>query len=375
MRLIASNSSSPIVSAAITISRMSPIAPKFFFSCSTRWSRSLASVVSWASCPSSQAMRYWRPLMVTLTCVMAAPRSPRGSNRSPRRGAARYRGWWPRACANVRSRCRARRQAWNDRFQAPAPARRAHLRCGRPRDDAPPQPPMHRVPLPAAAWQPRSRSPQSLPPRRAPCRLSGARHEFREAPTICRGKLNVGRTAASTLANHAGKTMSPPCLGAGERVEDSGVLRFAATKRPVFLRDLDEVDEHVLRPHAGLFPKLFGDAAKQRLLLLQAACVRDGELDDHQVVAAFDAEIVRAIEEFVLVVLGNDHEAVVLRDVEGLAHCRIDALENGLAICGRFAAPKRDAGERHGRSPVGLVKSCGGMYHNNLQLRLITVIT
>jgi hypothetical protein len=69
-----------------------------------------------------------------------------------------------------------------------------------------------------------------LPPRRAPRRLSGARHEFCEAPTICPGKLNVGRTVASTLANHAGKTMSPPCLGAGEGMEDSGVLRFAEAK-------------------------------------------------------------------------------------------------------------------------------------------------
>src|SRR4051812_35187736 len=128
---------------------------------------------------------------------------------------------------------------------------------------------MHRVPLPAAAWQPRSRSRQSLPPRRAPRRLIGARHEIREAPTICRGKLNVGRTVASTLANHAGKTMSPPCLGAGERAEDSGVLRFAVAKRPVLLRDLDQVDEHILRPQAGLVPKLFDDATEQRLLLLQ----------------------------------------------------------------------------------------------------------
>ena len=48
-------------SAAMTISRMSPIAPKFFFSCSTRWSRSLASVVSWCLLPLSQAMRYCLP--------------------------------------------------------------------------------------------------------------------------------------------------------------------------------------------------------------------------------------------------------------------------------------------------------------------------
>ena len=39
----ASESSSPRVSAAITISRMSPIAPKLPLSCSMRWSRSLAS--------------------------------------------------------------------------------------------------------------------------------------------------------------------------------------------------------------------------------------------------------------------------------------------------------------------------------------------
>ena len=52
---------------------------------------------------------------------MAAPRSPRGCCRSPRRAAARYRGWCLRACASARDARRARRQAWSGRCRAPAP--------------------------------------------------------------------------------------------------------------------------------------------------------------------------------------------------------------------------------------------------------------
>ena len=80
-----------------------------------------------------------------------------------------------------------------------------------------------------------------------------------ETPTIWDGKLNVGPVAASTLADHAGKTMSWTCLGPGEHVVNSRVSSQSVAERPVFLRDLDQVDEHILRPQPGIVPKLFGD--------------------------------------------------------------------------------------------------------------------
>src|SRR5262249_36799488 len=70
IRWRASLSSSLMVSAAMTRRRLSPISPKLSRSCSTWRSSSLARRSRWLSCPSSQAIRYWRPLMVTVTCAM-----------------------------------------------------------------------------------------------------------------------------------------------------------------------------------------------------------------------------------------------------------------------------------------------------------------
>src|SRR5262245_19829679 len=84
MRWRASLSSSLIVSAAMTRRRLSPISPKLPRSCSTWRSSSLARRSRWLSCPSSQAIRYWRPLMETVTCAMTpflVGESGRGSTR------------------------------------------------------------------------------------------------------------------------------------------------------------------------------------------------------------------------------------------------------------------------------------------------------
>src|SRR5262245_2438981 len=50
--------------------------------------------------------------------------------------------------------------------------------------------------------------------------------------------------------------------------QSSRVLRNAATERPVFLRDLHQVDHHVLRPRIQLRMHIVDDALVKRLLLL-----------------------------------------------------------------------------------------------------------
>src|SRR5580704_14759782 len=86
MRCAFSDSTSAIVSAAITVSRVSPISPNFVRKPSIRVSRSRASSMRWPSWPSSQAMRNCRPLMVTLTWDIRPP-----PTRFTRRPAARGR--------------------------------------------------------------------------------------------------------------------------------------------------------------------------------------------------------------------------------------------------------------------------------------------
>ena len=71
MRWLASSSSSQTVSAAITVSRASPISPNLPRRLSIRDSRLSASFSSRVSWPSSQAIRNCRPLMVTLTWLIS----------------------------------------------------------------------------------------------------------------------------------------------------------------------------------------------------------------------------------------------------------------------------------------------------------------
>src|SRR5580692_5815413 len=74
MRCAFSDSTSAMVSAAITVSLVSPISPNFVRKPSIRVSRSRASSMRWPSWPSSHAMRNCRPLMVTLTWDIASSR-------------------------------------------------------------------------------------------------------------------------------------------------------------------------------------------------------------------------------------------------------------------------------------------------------------
>src|SRR6202023_3578055 len=65
--------SSAISSAAMMVSRMSPISPKSSRNRAMRRSRSRARPARCSSCPSSHAIRYCRPLMLTLTCPTRVP--------------------------------------------------------------------------------------------------------------------------------------------------------------------------------------------------------------------------------------------------------------------------------------------------------------
>src|SRR6185312_11562631 len=130
-----------------------------------------------------------------------------------------------------------------------------------------------------------------------------------------------------------------------------GVVRDTVAERPVLLGHLDQIDEHVLAAQAGVGGEPLDDAPVERLLLLFAAGVAHRQLDDHKIVAARDAEIVRGTVEVLVAVLGHEHEAVVLGHVEGLAQCLVDAVENDLPVGGSLAALQVDACEGHGGSP------------------------
>ena len=81
--------------------------------------------------------------------------------------------------------------------------------------------------------------------------------------------------------------MTPPL----SRRRIGGVLRDAVADGPVLGQRLDEIDEDILRPNAGIVGELFDDAAIKRLLLREAARVVDRQLNDDEIIAARDSEI------------------------------------------------------------------------------------
>lgn len=85
---------------------------------------------------------------------------------------------------------------------------------------------------------------------------------------------------------------------------------------------------------------MFDDLPIELLLLLKRSRVADRELNHDQVIGTPDAEIVRVVDEVVFVVLADRHEAVAFRNVEGFAHRKVKAFEDGLAVSGWLAPPQ-----------------------------------
>src|SRR5262245_12542084 len=199
-RALASRSSSQTVSAAITVRRASPISPNFPRNSVTRDSRASASLSSRTSCPSSQAMRYCRPLMVTLMWLM--PRLRRrawcGPYQSPHPVVPRSRDWCARACASSPANCRVPAPAASGRRRAPGCGLRARSRRGRNRGAARRHAPARRVRTSAAASRP--------PGRRRRCRHS--RNRWRGVRS-CRG-----------LHAHLARPATPVQLRFGKRLEE-----------------------------------------------------------------------------------------------------------------------------------------------------------
>src|SRR5258708_40040309 len=81
----------------------------------------------------------------------------------------------------------------------------------------------------------------------------------------------------------------------------------------VLLLDLDEVDQDVLAPESDSCVKAVGDGLVKRLLLRRRPAFIPGNLDNHEICTALDAEIFRIELETVSFVLSNDLNAFPFR--------------------------------------------------------------
>jgi len=61
------------------------------------------------------------------------------------------------------------------------------------------------------------------------------------------------------------------------------------TDGPILFRGIENGHEHVLRPDAGSFTKMFHDPSEQRFLLFNGAGAEHDDLDVHDIGAPGDA--------------------------------------------------------------------------------------
>ncbi len=138
----------------------------------------------------------------------------------------------------------------------------------------------------------------------------------------------------------AQSSIGNPCRAASRE------LRDAVTDRPVLLGRIKHVHEHVLGPDPRVLAEQVRDLAIQRFLLLGRARGEHRDLNQHGVFAARDAIGIAAAKVGRLV-LGDGHERVAFRHVQGLTHGAVKSVENRLAVAFRLAGAHRNVEERH----------------------------
>jgi transposase len=128
------------------------------------------------------------------------------------------------------------------------------------------------------------------------------------------------------------------------------VLGDTVAEGPVLFLDLDEVDEDVLPPKPDSRVKAIRDGLVECLFLLRVPPLIPGDLDDHEIIAAVDAQIIGIELEVVGLVLAYNLEAVVLGHAD--ADERVIDGATDLLTVGRVPTlAKVDTNERHGCSP------------------------
>src|SRR5664279_656492 len=131
------------------------------------------------------------------------------------------------------------------------------------------------------------------------------------------------------------------------------ILRDAVAERPVFLLDLDQTDKNILATQAGIVGEAIGDRGVQRLLLLDAAGVIAGDLNEGQVVGIDDAEILRRAYDFrTRPAFAENLKVVVDGNVEGSQHRLVDSQGYRGAKGGRLSCGMINADEGHDESPL-----------------------
>ncbi len=109
------------------------------------------------------------------------------------------------------------------------------------------------------------------------------------------------------------------------------------------------IDEHVFRADAGFLSEQLGDFRIERLLLIKRPSCIQGDLDEHNVVGAADAEVGGVVDQSFSGMIRDYLKAVVLGHVDSLPHGAVDHVSDLGAIFRGLSLTQVDANERHER--------------------------
>src|SRR5439155_22379609 len=169
----------------------------------------------------------------------------------------------------------------------------------------------------------------STPPRRPASQSSAPSARYLAAislprpvpPPVTRMRLPLRRFSLNMRAPGEGaRILSRDFLRSGV---GSFARIFDMREGPVLLGHLDQVDPGVFAAQAQ-GGQVVRNAAEKRALLRERPPRADGDLHDHDVIAARDAEVARVVDQVAGLVLSQELEAVELRHVDGLDQRAVD---------------------------------------------------
>jgi hypothetical protein len=111
-------------------------------------------------------------------------------------------------------------------------------------------------------------------------------------------------------------------------------LGFTISERPIFLCNLQQVDEYILPPQTKALVQTVCDRFVKALFLFDGSPLVERQLDEYAIFGSLDAEISRIKNEAFDWMFCDHLKAIILRDVENIDHRVVDCFADDSSVIG-----------------------------------------
>ena len=112
------------------------------------------------------------------------------------------------------------------------------------------------------------------------------------------------------------------------------ILGVTIAERPIFLCNLQQVDEYILPPQTKALVQTVCDRFVKALFLFDGSPLVERQLDEYAIFGSLDAEISRIKNEAFDWMFCYQLETIILRDVEDFDHRVVDYFADGSSVIG-----------------------------------------